>query len=66
MAEIVRLTKFQRSPLPQGGLEILINLIVKQGDVSKDNGKMEKLISTVYMEPENIPIIADEHDNIFM
>lgn len=34
MTAIVRASKFRRSPLPQGGLEIPITLMVSQGDTT--------------------------------
>lgn len=60
--------KFRRSPLPQGGLEILITLTVMQNNASlRIYSKMQAFVTEYYVEPENIPteIVQDEDEDIF-
>lgn len=53
----VRMTKFRRSPLPQGGLEIPIKLCVGKGDSSNEVfRKMKGFMLENYLEPEKIPL----------
>ena len=61
----VRQTKFRRSPLPQGGLEIPISLRIWQADSSNSvYEKMKKFFKEYYLEPEDILVekITDETD----
>lgn len=70
MTAIVRASKFRRSPLPQGGLEIPITLMVSQGDTtSQIFSKMKGLVAEYYMEPENIPAeitVEDDEEDSFL
>ena len=53
----VRSTKFCRSPLPQGGLEIPIKLRVGKGKASLEIfRKMKGFVLDNYLEPEKIPL----------
>lgn len=65
----VRSTKFRRSPLPQGGLEIPIDFLVKISKASEDiYKKMKVFVKENYMEPEKIPLsvkVEDEEDDFF-
>ena len=53
----VRMTKFRRIPLPQGGLEIPIKLCVGKEDSSNEVfRKMKGFMLENYLEPEKIPL----------
>ena len=57
----VRDTKFRRSPLPQGGLEVPITLRIEQGRTSVDIfQKMKSYVEGYYIEPDNIPITEED------
>ena len=57
LSATVRETKFRRSPLPQGGLEIPITLYIRKAE-STDNiyNQMKGFVEKYYMEPEKITI----------
>ena len=49
-------TKYRRSPLPQGGLEIPMTLSLYQGKATAEEYKSPKsFINEYYCEPEDIP-----------
>ena len=67
----VRMTKFRRSPLPQGGLEIPIKLCIGKGKASLEVfRKMKGFVLENYLEPEKIPldikVEEDEEDDFFV
>lgn len=64
LSATVRQTKFRRSPLPQGGLEIPITLYIQRGE-SDDRiyNQMRGFAQEYYMEPEKIPI-KEEHQEV--
>ena len=58
----VRETKYRPSPIPSGGLEIPIRLIVKKGESSAEVfKKMETKINERYCEPEKIKETKDNN-----
>ena len=60
----VRGTKYRRSPLPQGGLEIPVTLLIFKGDSSDDvYSKMQELVANNYIEPEKISVIDKKKDD---
>ena len=60
----VRCTKYRRSPLPQGGLEIPVTLLIFKGDSSDDvYSNMQELVANNYIEPEKISVIDKKKDD---
>ena len=64
-------TKFRKSPIPQGGLEILIKLRVGKGKANFETSrKMKGFVLDNYLEPENIPLDGktgeEEEDQLFV
>ena len=59
----VTCSKYRPSPIPSGGLEIPILLIVKKGDSTVEVfKKMENLIRNYYVEPDKIPIRKEKEN----
>ena len=59
----VRCSKYRPSPIPSGGLEIPILLLLKKGNATKLTfEKMEELLEEFYLEPDKI--VEKEIDNI--
>ena len=59
----VRDTQHRRSPIPKGGLEIPILLIIKKNEAdSRVFEKMKELIEEYYMEPEKIAKTASQQE----
>ena len=59
----VRDTNFRRSPLPQGGLEIPITLLVfKRGTTNEQYQMMRNFIINHYADPENIEAATTESE----
>lgn len=63
LCAIIKTEKYRRSPIPQGGLEIPIELIIDQGKSSDVIfTKMREFVTEYYIEPENISIVeTDDH-----
>ena len=67
----VRETKYRKSPIPSGGLEIPILLIIKKGESSSEVfEKMEIKVKEMYIEPDKINstnnddgIVEDDEDD---
>ena len=56
-------TRYRPSPIPTGGLEIPILLIVIKGDSTKEVfEEMETLVKSYYLEPDQIPAVENEED----
>ena len=65
LSSFVRETKFQRSPLPQGGLEIPITLYVIKADGSEKIFSQDKnFVEEHSLEPKKIPI-KDEYQEAY-
>ena len=57
-------SKFRRSPLPQGGLEIPMRLINMQADTSDEVFlKMKELLNAYCMEPDKISVVSKKTDD---
>ena len=52
---------FRRSPIPQGGIEIPINLHIIKSASSDDVFKRMKKIEQYYQEPNNIPLCITQN-----
>ena len=65
LSAVVRETKFCRSPLPQGELEIPITLyVIKAESSEKVFSQMKNFVEKHYLEPEKIPI-KDEYQKAY-
>ena len=49
---------YRRSPVPRGGLEIPVKLIIKEGEAKNQFGKMITFMEENCTEPNQIPVIA--------
>ena len=60
----MRSTKYRPSPIPSGGLEIPILLVVKKGTSSSPVfEKMENFIEEYYLEPDKICVKNEQAEN---
>ena len=60
----IRCTKYRRSPLPQGGLEIPVTSLIFEGDSTENvYSKMQELVANNYIDPEKISVIDKKKDD---
>ena len=60
----VRCTKYRPSPIPSGGLEIPILLVIKKGDSTQEIfEKMESFVKRYYLGPDKIVAEAQDKDS---
>ena len=60
----VRCTKYRPSPIPSGGLEIPILLVIKKGNSTQEIfEKMESFVKSYYLEPDKIVAAAKDKDS---